>query len=144
MNALEKIKLLVIDDEEVILDGCTQIFSNEDVVVETAFDGTKGLVKVKEIKPDVVLVDLKMPGISGIEVLEKIKEIDNQIITIVLTGYATIDTAIDSMKRGAYDFITKPFTPDELRITVKKAMEKRKLSLETNKLRQEKEKLRQV
>jgi len=135
--------VLVIDDEEVIRDSCRQILSSDEITVEMAGDGPSGLEKVKEVSPDVVLVDLKMPGMSGIEVLENIIKIDEQIIPIVITGFATIQTAIEAMKKGSYDFVPKPFTPDQLRITVKRGLEKRRLSLEAISLRKDKEKLTQ-
>ncbi|MCK4446376.1 MAG: hybrid sensor histidine kinase/response regulator, partial [Candidatus Marinimicrobia bacterium] len=82
-------------------------------------------------------------GISGMVVLEEIKRIDPEIVTVVITGYATIDSAIESIKKGAYDFLTKPFTPGELRLITKRALEKRRLTIESNRLRQEKEKMRE-
>jgi len=130
--------ILVIDDEETMRDSCTQILTKDGFQAETAQDGTIGLEKLREIKPDLILVDLKMPGISGIEVLEKIKEIDPNIISVVITGYATVESAVDAMKIGAYDFLPKPFTPDQLRIIIRRGLERRKLILETESLRQEK------
>ncbi len=130
--------ILVIDDEEIMRDSCTQILTKDGFQAETAEDGTIGLEMLREIKPDLVLVDLKMPGISGMEVLGKIKEIDPNIISVVITGYATVESAVDAMKIGAYDFLPKPFTPDQLRIIIKRGLERRKLILETESLRQEK------
>jgi two-component system sensor histidine kinase/response regulator len=130
--------ILVIDDEETMRDSCTLILTKDGFQAETAEDGTTGLEKIKEIKPDLVLVDLKMPGISGMEVLEKIKEIDPNIISVVITGYATVESAVDAMKIGAYDFLPKPFSPDQLRLIIRRGLERRKLILETESLRQEK------
>ena len=107
--------ILVIDDEETMRDSCCQILLKEGLLTETAEDGSIGLEKVKETKPDLVLIDLKMPGVNGMEVLEKTKEIDPNIITVVITGYATVESAVEAMKKGAYDFLPKPFTPDQLR-----------------------------
>jgi signal transduction histidine kinase len=84
-----------------------------------------------------------MPGISGFEVLERIHEIDPTLVTIVITGYATVSSAVDAMKSGAYDFLPKPFTPDEFRMIVRRGLEKRRLVQETIALRQEKEMLRE-
>jgi len=119
-------------------DSCSQILTKDGFQTETAEDGSIGLEKTKEIKPDLVLVDLKMPGISGMEVLEKIKEVDPNIISVVITGYATVESAVDAMKIGAYDFLPKPFSPDQLRIIIRRGLERRKLILETESLRQEK------
>jgi two-component system sensor histidine kinase/response regulator len=130
--------ILVIDDEESMRDSCSQTLTRGGFRVETAEDGSIGLEKVKETKPALVLIDLKMPGISGMEVLEKVKEIDPNIISVVITGYATVESAVDAMKRGAYDFLPKPFTPEELRIIINRGLERRKLIMETESLRKEK------
>lgn len=139
----ENIKILIIDDDESMRDACVQTYAKNSYVVDVASDGVTGLQKIKDINPDLVLVDLKMPGISGIVVLQEIKRIDPEIVTVVITGYATIDSAIESIKKGAYDFLTKPFTPGELRLITKRALEKRRLTIESNRLRQEKEKMRE-
>lgn len=133
--------ILIIDDEEVVRDSCSQVLIKETYQVDTAGDGETGLQKIREVKPDLVLVDLKMPGVCGMEVLKKIRDIDPGIIAVVITGFATIDSAVDSMKEGAYDFLPKPFTPDELRLIVKRGLEKRKLALETAALREEKKRM---
>ncbi|KPK75735.1 MAG: hypothetical protein AMJ79_10015 [Phycisphaerae bacterium SM23_30] len=139
----ESAAILIIDDEAVIRESCCRILGPEGYRIETAADGERGLQKVKELKPDLALVDLKMPGVDGIEVLEKIREIDPAIISIVITGYATIETAVEAMKRNAYDFIPKPFTPDQLKIIVKRGLEKRNLAQESARLRYEKNKMRE-
>lgn len=139
----DKSKILIIDDEEVVLDSCTEILSSDNYEILTAANGTVGLKCVKQQQPDLVFVDLKMPGISGFEVLEKISGIDPTIVTIVITGYATVSSAVEAMKKGAYDFLPKPFTPEELRLIARRGIEKRKLVLETIALRREKEMLRE-
>lgn len=106
-------------------------------------DGNVGLKLVQEFQPDLVFVDLKMPGISGFEVLEKICSLDPTIVTVVITGYATVGSAVDAMKKGAYDFLPKPFTPEELRLITRRGLEKRRLVRETIALRKEKEMLRE-
>ncbi len=136
-------KLLIIDDEEVVIDSCTQILRNSGYQLATATDGMRGLRLVQEFQPDLVFVDLKMPGISGLDVLEKIHELDATIVTIVITGFATVGSAIDAMKKGAYDFLPKPFTPDEFRMIARRGIERRKLVLETIALRKDKELLRE-
>lgn len=136
-------KILIIDDEEVVLDSCTQILEGGDYQTATAADGTLGLKLVQEFQPDLVFVDLKMPGISGVEVLEKIHESDPSAVTIVITGYATVSSAVEAMKKGAYDFLPKPFTPDEFRLITHRGLEKRRLVLETLSLRREKDMLRE-
>lgn|SRR5574341_61512 len=138
-----KSKILLIDDEEVVLDSCSQILAGGPYEVASASDGTAGLRLVEEFHPDLVFVDLKMPGISGFEVLERIREMDSTIVMIVITGFATISSAVDAMKKGAYDFLPKPFTPDEFRLITRRGLEKRRLVLETIALRKEKEMLRE-
>ena len=138
-----KSKILIIDDEEVVLDSCAQILKGSNYQLSTATDGTTGLALVQEYRPDLVFVDLKMPGISGFDVLEKIHELDSTIVAVVITGFATVSSAVDAMKKGAYDFLPKPFTPDEFRIITRRGIERRKLVLETIALRREKEMLRE-
>ena len=139
INILEKKSvILVIDDEESMRDSCSQILKKDGFLSDTAKDGSAGLEKIEKNKPDLVLIDLKMPGISGMEVLEKIKEIDPNIIPVVITGYSTVESAVEAMKRGAYDFLPKPFTPEELRIIIRRGLERRKLILETESLQKEK------
>ena len=136
-------KLLIIDDEEVVIDSCTQILRGSGYELATATDGIRGLKLAQEFHPDLVFVDLKMPGISGFEVLEKIHEMDATIVAIVITGFATVSSAVDAMKNGAYDFLPKPFTPEEFRMIARRGFERRKLLLETIALRREKELLRE-
>ena len=136
-------KVLVIDDEEIVLDSCMQILSRGDYMIKTADNGLLGIQMVEEFQPDIIFVDLKMPGISGFEVIEKIQGIDPTIVTIVITGFATINSAVEAMQKGAFDFLPKPFTPDELRLITRRGIEKRKLVLETLALRREKELLRE-
>jgi signal transduction histidine kinase len=136
-------KILIIDDEEIVLDSCAAILEDSEFELVTASNGNQGLALLNEFNPDLVFVDLKMPGISGIEVLEKIHEHDSTIVTIVITGFATVSSAVEAMKQGAYDFLPKPFTPDQFRLITQRGIEKRKLVLETIALRREKEILRE-
>jgi len=138
-----KSKILIIDDEEVVLDSCNQILEGSNYHVATALDGALGLKMVQELLPDLVFIDLKMPGVSGFEVLENISTFDPTIVTIVITGYATVSSAVDAMKKGAYDFLPKPFTPDEFRMITRRGIEKRRLELETIALKREREMLRE-
>src|SRR5512136_2785208 len=136
-------KIIIVDDEEVVLDSCTMILEGSNYIVKTAQDGTSGLELVNQFQPDLVFIDLKMPGIPGTEVLEKITHADPTIVCTVITGYATVSSAVEAMKKGAYDFLPKPFTPDEFRLITKRGLERRRLMLEANKLRSEKEMLRE-
>jgi signal transduction histidine kinase len=135
-------RILVVDDEEIVLDSCTEILRGEGYQLATASDGARGLALVHEFRPDVVVVDLKMPGLSGFEVLERLRDADPTVVTIVITGYATVSSAVDAMKRGAYDFLPKPFTPEEFRLIIRRGVEKRSLVFETLALRRERDLLR--
>lgn len=135
--------ILIIDDEEVVLDSCAQILEGSHYHIATATDGAQGIKLVQEFQPDLVFVDLKMPGMSGFEVLERIRTLDSTIVPIVITGYSTVSSAVEAMKQGAFDFLPKPFTPDEFRLIAQRGFEKRKLVLESLALRREKEMLRE-
>ena len=139
----ENDKILIIDDEQYICDSCRQVFVKDGYQVDIANDGISGLRKIRELKPHLVFVDLKMPGMSGMEVLEEIKKIDPTIVSVVITGYATIESAVEAIKREAYDFLPKPFNPDELRLVTGRALKRRKLILETNRIREEKDRMKE-
>ena len=139
----QRVKILIIDDEEVVLDSCAMILEGGDYQVVTAMDGAQGVRLAQEFRPDLVFIDLKMPGMSGLEALSKILAFDPTVVAIVITGYATVNSAVEAMKTGAYDFLPKPFTPDEFRLITRRGIEKRRLVLETIALRREKEALRE-
>ncbi|MDQ7842353.1 MAG: response regulator [Armatimonadota bacterium] len=136
-------RILIIDDEEVVLDACAQILGTQEFDLAVARDGTTGLDRVGEFHPDLVFVDLKMPGISGFEVLEGIRARDPSIVTIVITGYATLSSAVEAMQKGAYDFLPKPFTPEEFRLVTRRGLERRRLAREAARLRAERDLLRE-
>jgi len=129
-----KAKILVIDDEEIVHESCNRILGGEGYVVEKAFTGQEGLKKMEKKSYDLVITDLKMPGISGMEALKKIKDDNPDIGIIMITGYSTAETAVEAMKLGAFDYLPKPFTPDELTSVVSKALEKREVLKETKHL----------
>ena len=137
MNAPAKI--LVVDDEMGIREGCRRVLAEEGYDIDLAEDGTIGLQRVQEKAYDLVLVDLMMPGIGGLDLIKKIYEIDPEIILVVITGYATIETAVEATKRGAYDYLPKPFTPEALAVLVRRGIEKRELRLEAQRLYHERE-----
>lgn len=130
--------ILVIDDEESMRDSCCLILAREGFETDSAENGEIGLAKLQESQPDFVLIDLKMPGIGGLEVLDQVRKINPEIIPIVITGYATVGSAVEAMKRGAYDFLPKPFTPEELRLIIRRGIERKRLQQEAESLRREK------
>jgi CheY-like chemotaxis protein len=129
-----KAKILVIDDEKFIQEGCNRILTGEGYDVETSYTGQEGFKKMEEESYDLVITDLMMPGISGMEALKKIKKNDPDIGVIIITGYPTPETAVEAIKLGAFDYLPKPFTPDELISVVNKAIEEKKVLIETKHL----------
>ena len=131
------IAVLVVDDEQDIRDASERILTRTGFKVMKATRGDEALDVLDKERIDIVLLDLKMPGMDGLEVLKRIRMLSKTIQVIVITGYATVETAIEAMKQGAYDFIPKPFEPDQLRIVVNRAWEKIHFIQEAKRLEQE-------
>ena len=125
-----KFTLLIIDDEKNIRDGLAANFELEDYNVKTASSGEEGIELISKGDIDLVITDLRMPGISGEEVLKHVATVTPGIPVIILTGHGSIDAAVDAMRHGAYDFLTKPLNLDQLDMIVKRALESRELKLE--------------
>ncbi len=136
---MKDITVLVVDDEQSIRDGSERILSRMGFEVFKAANGEEGLKILEDHNIAIILLDLKMPGMDGMEVLRLVKQKDSHVLVIVITGFATLETAIEAMKRGAYDFIPKPFEPDQLRIVVNRARETIRLTLETEMLELERQ-----
>jgi signal transduction histidine kinase len=134
--------VVVIDDDYAMRLSCKQILAKMGFAVEVFDNGADGLAGVARLKPALVVVDLKMPGISGMSVVARVHEMDADAIIVVITGYATIGTAVEAMKSGAYDFLPKPFSPDEMRVIVNRGLERRTLLRETRQLREDQDQLR--
>ncbi|MEA1967739.1 MAG: response regulator [Thermodesulfobacteriota bacterium] len=134
MNIPDPGKVLVIDDEQSLRDGAKRILSRMNFSVFLASRGDEGLAILENEPVGIVLLDLKMPGMSGMEVLKKIMDMERGIIVIVITGYSTVETAIEAMKMGAYDFIPKPYKPDQLRLIASRGKETLELKLEAENL----------
>ena len=133
-------RILVVDDEVGMRDGCRRILSAEGFDVATAENGVDALELFKKTGGfDVVIADLKMPRMGGMDLVELLHVLDEDAVLLVITAYATIDTAVDATKRGAYGYVPKPFSPDELLLHVRNGLEKRALRLEGKQLRQERE-----
>ncbi len=135
------ISILVVDDEFSVRDSLYNWFKIEGYRVDTAENGMEALKKLQENPWDIILVDIKMPGMDGIELQRHIKKIDNTIIVIIITAYATVDTAVEAMKEGAFDYLSKPVDPDKLSILVRNAVNQRRLMVENIQLRQKVEEL---
>lgn len=117
-----EVDVVVVDDEEAIREGCRMALESEGLRIETAANGTLGLALLERVKPRVALLDLRMPGVAGIDVLKKLPQIDPRIVPIVITGYASVQSAVDSMKLGAFEFLTKPFETTQLLDTVQRGI----------------------
>ena len=128
-------KILVIDDEKSIRNTMRDILQYEGYEVIIAADGMEGLVCVKTEKPDVIFCDIKMPQMDGMEVLERIKEFSEDTPVIMISGHGTIETAIEAIRKGAYDFIEKPLDLNRILITIKNATDKHQLIHETKTLK---------
>lgn len=118
-------KILVIDDEEIIGESLRRTFKGYDYEIEIARNGQEGLQKARRDKFDLMIVDLKMPGISGLDVIKQIKEEQPETMMVMITGHSTVDSATEALKTGAFDYLPKPFTPDEISTVVEKALEAR-------------------
>jgi len=130
-------RILVIDDEEYICQSCRELLGEEGYEVKTSLHPLEGLKQLQEDSFDLLLLDLKMPERDGIQVLQEVKRDYPHLMVIIITGYATVDTAVASMKMGAFDYVSKPFTPDELLMAVEKAFEHQRLLSENRYLREE-------
>jgi two-component system sensor histidine kinase/response regulator len=133
--------ILIIDDEESIRDGCRQALEKSGYTVITSGDGQEGIRIAREKRPDIAFVDLKMPGVSGMDIIDSLSREIPDIVLIVITGYASIISAVESMKKGAYDYLPKPFTPDQLRAVTSRGLDHRNLILEARRLKEEKEQI---
>ncbi len=127
---MEKGKIIVIDDEESMCKFMQIMLKKEGYDVVSTQSSKDALEKLKSSRFDLVIADLMMPEINGIELLSKVKSIDHDLSFIVMTAYASVDTAIEALKKGAFDYITKPFKVDELKITIKKSLEQKRITRE--------------
>jgi two-component system, sensor histidine kinase and response regulator len=141
-SGVEPTTVVVIDDDRAMRLSCEKILTKSGFRVEAFDNGSSGLEAISRLKPVLAVVDLKMPGISGQEVVARTHEIDPLIVIVVITGYATIDTAVEAIKNGAYDFVPKPFSPDELRLVVHRGLEHRRLVLASHSAEMERELLK--
>jgi len=138
---MRKIKILVVDDEHLIRWSLEQNLKKQGYEVLTAGSGEDALRIVREEQPDLVLLDIQLPGISGLDVLEKVKELDEDIIVIMVTAHGGLETAVTAMRIGAYDYLNKPFNLDEMAIVIRKALETSELRREVASLRSEHKKV---
>ncbi len=129
------IGILVVDDELIVRDSLTKWFREDGYRVESAENAAVALKKLQEQSWNIMLVDIKMPGMDGIELLQRVKEIDRNVTVIIITAFAAVDTAVKALKEGAFDYVTKPIDPDYLDHLVENALKQQQLSRENQKLR---------
>ncbi len=132
----ENPRILVVDDEKVIREILADFLSMEGFWVRTAEDGSNALLELSRSHYDLVLSDLKMPNMGGLELLEAIGKHAPNVVTVIMTGFGTVETAIDAMKRGAYDYVLKPFKVEEVVHTIRRGLEKRRLQTENIRLQE--------
>src|SRR3989304_6027184 len=130
-------RILVVDDEDIVIKSCVRIREDGDYQIDAAHDGREALRKVEDSPYDIMIVDIMMPNIGGLEVLRRVKEAYPNVDVIMITGLSQIDTAVQAMKLGAFDYISKPFEPDELKLVVQRALERRQLLQENLNLKSE-------
>ena len=129
-------KILIVDDELSVRDSLNKWFREEGYEVHVAEDANEALTRVAETKFDAALLDIKMRGTDGIQLQKKLHEIDPEMVSIMMTGYASVETAVEAMKNGAYDYVTKPLDPDEIAHKIKNALSHRRAQEENVRLRE--------
>jgi two-component system, sensor histidine kinase and response regulator len=150
---MESLKVLVVDDEPGMRKGVERALQGYQIAlpevhteiqleVSNAQTGEEALDRIQKDQPDILLLDHKLPGISGLDVLERIKTGQDGVLTVMITAYASLETAVTAIKRGAYDFLAKPFTPAELKATIRKVTESLVMARQARKLAQEKRQVR--
>ncbi|WKZ31797.1 MAG: response regulator [Thermodesulfobacteriota bacterium] len=133
----EKFKILIADDDLDLRELLIEAVRNWGYEVSLARDGEEALKKLRMDHFHMVITDLMMPGMDGLQLLQRIRELDGDILVIIITGYATIETAVKAIETGAYDYIAKPFRLDELMIVIKNACERLRLMLQNRNLLEE-------
>lgn len=136
MRVTREPSVLVIDDEQFIRELLADFFSKSGYQVSTAHDGESGIAQFRAQQSDVVLVDLKMPDQTGTDVLAELRSLDANVPVIIMTGYPTIDASIEAIRRGAHDFVVKPFRLQELKERVDRAILARSIARDIDELRQ--------
>jgi DNA-binding NtrC family response regulator len=133
MNA----RILIVDDEEIVIRSCMRILASDGISLDSAHDGLDALSKIAETEYDMLILDIKMPKMNGIDLLQRVKETHPDIDVIMITGLNEIETAVKAMKLGAFDYLPKPFDPEELEMVVARAFERRRLLQENLNLKSE-------
>src|SRR5512146_1812186 len=120
-------RILIVDDEEIVIRSCKRILDGDEFQVEAVQDGREALLRIDDNAYDVVILDIMMPNIDGLEVLRRVKETHPNVDVVMITGLSQIDTAVQAMKHGAFDYLSQPAEPDELKLVIQRALERRRL-----------------
>ena len=128
-------KILIVEDDKAIVDVLKMILEHEGYSTDFAFNGPAGIEKFKKSEPDVVLLDIKMPRMDGIEVLQELKRLNSRPVVIMISGHGNIETAVQTTKLGAYDFISKPFDVERLKLTIQNGLNYMKLLYENENMK---------
>src|SRR5512142_2083178 len=128
--------ILIVDDEAIVHESLGHWFRDEGYEVGTAESASEALARLTERRWDLALIDIKMPGTDGIELQRRLHDIDPELIVIIMTGYASVETAVQALKNGAYDYVTKPFDPDDIAHVVKNALAHRHAEKEAARLKE--------
>jgi DNA-binding NtrC family response regulator len=131
------LSVLVVDDEELLVRSCARILEHEGFVVRTALRGREALELAARHRPDIILSDLMLPDLDGLEVLQEARQLDPEVLVIMITGFATVDSSVAAIKAGAYDYIPKPFTATQLQILVGRAARQVRLARDNERLREQ-------
>jgi len=126
---MEKNSVLVVDDEAVVRKAMERILQKEGIEVEACSSGYSAIQRMQEKEFDLVITDLKMPGMNGMEVLRTVRILQPDVPVIIITGYATVDTAVEAIQNGAFDYLAKPFTPEQITEKVRKAIARKAVLL---------------
>ena len=130
-------RILIVDDEEIVIRSCQRILDDSSYVVDSLLDGREAMRRVDEIPYDIVILDIMMPKIDGMEILQYVRERHPDTDVIMMTGLSQVQTAVKAMKLGAFDYLSKPFDPEELQHVVQRAIERRRLMQENRDLKRE-------
>ncbi len=133
----QKVSILVVDDEEIVRESLSSWLEEDGYEVVTAENGARALERLPERDWTLLLVDLKMPGMDGIQLMEEVRKVRPDLVILIMTAFATVDTAVNAMKKGAYDYLVKPFNPEDLSLSIRKIVEHQKLVQENVFLRKE-------
>ncbi len=136
--------VLIVDDEQILRESLSEWLKEDGYQVNAVSNGMDALKVIAQSPPDVAVVDIKMPGMDGVTLLKKIKEQNPEIPVIMMTAFATVENAVQSMKDGAYDFLTKPFPPEKLSNMIKHILEHKKLKEENIRLQRERKHILQI